>query len=717
MALQASHSYAKQQLAQENQLLSNTRAKDFRVGSHLSTFSDGVAFTATCTKEGHPDPDKVYTVKLMLTGASQFGDLYNEWSVLFSLPVHPNIVQWRTEFKDLIVDDFFDHLPPQLQRLSVDASGNRHEAQYVVWDNYSVNMAKRRKGYPIPFPFGEAERIGRELLELLIFLGTHCVVYLNLKLDNLMVGDNGQLLLSDFTKSKKLSHNFGYDYKLGADSPGGDKALLAPEILHNFNIVENVDYSKQATWEFGVFMFTLILGFHPLPDYPAKYISKTMYSLDDLPKLPASYPKEMREVLPQMLEPDPQRRMTLENAKHALFTAIKQAKAKDFKIVENKHLKNGVLSVLATCTLEDFPYPSKNYLIKMLCVFDDDAASKHSFPDEGITLYNLPHHSNIQKCWRYFTDQIPDSFWDLYSREIQKSTSIKKEQSEKRKSKILKTQFLVLEWLPDTMVTTRLLYPVPLPVSLGKKFALDIISAALHLQSNKQVHFGLTQENVAIASGSLVLSGFDCAIPLTKQTMKKNTLQRKLSHCNQSFVAPEIVCEFNKDQLDSSIDEQINVDYQRQLSWGVGKFILMLITGTDPLPGYPGSIEYDCFKLALPSEYPQQFHSLVQRLLHPNVDHRATLNEAFKIVKSIAVNESIGDTHCYSVSSSWDGKSMVVFDSVYRDVLLLSGCVFRLSAYLLFSCSCNLSLYVFFFLFAYNSMYTVSLMYDIVIQL
>ena len=55
----------------------------------------------------------------------------------------------------------------------------------------------------------------KELLEALVFLEQNCVVHRDLKLDNLLLSADGNLIVSDFGKAVLLDQSFSIPYMHG----------------------------------------------------------------------------------------------------------------------------------------------------------------------------------------------------------------------------------------------------------------------------------------------------------------------------------------------------------------------------------------------------------------------------------------------------------------------------------------------------------------------
>jgi serine/threonine protein kinase len=91
----------------------------------------------------------------------------------------------------------------------------------------------------------------------------------------------------------------------------------------------HLDYTKQSVFELGVLGIELLLGDHPLPNYPTAYISHQTGCItyaDDSIQLPISgpYPISLLHLLRQSLACEPHRRPTLSQFLNSLSDCLRQ---------------------------------------------------------------------------------------------------------------------------------------------------------------------------------------------------------------------------------------------------------------------------------------------------------------------------------------------------------------------------------------------------------
>lgn len=155
-------------------------------------------------------------------------------------------------------------------------------------------------------------------MQAIAHLADHRIAHADFKLDNIVVGQDGRLVLCDFgsavlTASAAMAHAF----RRGL-SPGGNVQHLAPEVLNGVASAALCDeeviipYAKQDVWAAGTLLYELALGRHPLPDYPSGLEKNSVidYDANVLPALPVSYPDVFRRLMQWMVHPVPEQRLT-----------------------------------------------------------------------------------------------------------------------------------------------------------------------------------------------------------------------------------------------------------------------------------------------------------------------------------------------------------------------------------------------------------------------
>ncbi|BGP17810.1 hypothetical protein JCM10213_001689 [Rhodosporidiobolus nylandii] len=196
-----------------------------------------------------------------------------------------------------------------------------------------------RYAFPDGFSEDVCATVLKQALQGVLYLHHNGWIHRDLKAANLLVDEDGTVLLADFGVSSSLFPEGGArpETKEGVTAPAlaprksfvGTPCWMAPEV------VERREYdSKADIWSFGITALELASGRAPNSLYPpAKALSKTI--LDEPPQLDREggrykYSKAMADMIQSCLQKDPQKRPTAEKLlQHPFF---KTAKKKGFLI-------------------------------------------------------------------------------------------------------------------------------------------------------------------------------------------------------------------------------------------------------------------------------------------------------------------------------------------------------------------------------------------------
>lgn len=161
-----------------------------------------------------------------------------------------------------------------------------------------VKLARRRK-----FPEPLARRYFQQLVSALCFCHRNGIAHRDLKPQNLLLDAEGNLKVSDFGLSalpEQLKNGLLH-------TACGTPAYTAPEILGRIGY----DGSKADAWSCGVILYVLLAGHLPFDDsnIPAmcKRITRRDYQIPEWISKPARY------LIYQLLDPNPNTRIRLEN--------------------------------------------------------------------------------------------------------------------------------------------------------------------------------------------------------------------------------------------------------------------------------------------------------------------------------------------------------------------------------------------------------------------
>lgn len=147
-----------------------------------------------------------------------------------------------------------------------------------------------------------ARRYFRQLIHAVDFCHARGVYHRDLKLENLLLDDAGNLKVVDFGLSALADH---------ARSDGllhtlcGTPGYVAPEVFRN----KGYDGAKADIWSCGVILYVLLAGSLPFPDDNVAAMFRKMSRGDY--RCPPWLSTEARRLIPKLLDPDPDTRITI----------------------------------------------------------------------------------------------------------------------------------------------------------------------------------------------------------------------------------------------------------------------------------------------------------------------------------------------------------------------------------------------------------------------
>lgn len=330
--------------------ISSSRASDYEIQHVIGSGQNGLVVAARCRREGLPNPNKLYALKLLFNFTHEYTSVVrnayeNEWLVLSRLLPHENIVRFWAQFISPIPEAFLPLLPAETRKhcRKKNTAGQivSKKGQFLVLDYHPCDLEKWVGQLPRPLDFDVLLNLTEQLLEAVLWLEKNRIRHLDLKLSNVLVAeDDRRLILCDFGCGVQFSDStFTMPYMRGI-LPGGNKAHLAPEVLNTYHRLQRdnrgmdgkkrgllLDYTKQASFAVGVLLHELSMREHPLFDYPLGFTEgeTIRYTLKDLATLPELYPKSFCSIVSDLLSFDPAKRMSIEEALNQLrVCCIKQ---------------------------------------------------------------------------------------------------------------------------------------------------------------------------------------------------------------------------------------------------------------------------------------------------------------------------------------------------------------------------------------------------------
>ncbi|KAK7345932.1 hypothetical protein VNO77_16548 [Canavalia gladiata] len=175
-------------------------------------------------------------------------------------------------------------------------------------------------------PESLARRYFQQLVSALCFCHRNGVAHRDLKPQNLLLDAAGNLKVSDFGLSalpEQLKNGLLH-------TACGTPAYTAPEILRRIGY----DGSKADAWSCGVILYILLVGHLPFDDSNIPAMCKRIARRDY--QFPAWISKAAKNLIYQLLDPNPKSRMRLESVfENAWFKKSLRAKAEEESVLES----------------------------------------------------------------------------------------------------------------------------------------------------------------------------------------------------------------------------------------------------------------------------------------------------------------------------------------------------------------------------------------------
>lgn len=147
-----------------------------------------------------------------------------------------------------------------------------------------------------------ARKYFQQLIDAVDYCHSRGVYHRDIKLENLLLDESGDLKVSDFGLSALLESRMS-DGLLHTTC--GTPAYVAPEVIKK----KGYDGAKADIWSCGVILYVLLAGFLPFSDKNLMEMYRKINKADF--KCPQWLPSDARRLLRRILDPNPKTRITI----------------------------------------------------------------------------------------------------------------------------------------------------------------------------------------------------------------------------------------------------------------------------------------------------------------------------------------------------------------------------------------------------------------------
>ena len=189
----------------------------------------------------------------------------DEFNILPQIQQHPNIVCLIGSFQCIPSDEMINFADISIRDLCFDDNGSKKKFQFYILEEYEKTL----ESIILDLSEQKIVKYSLQLSSALLFLYNHNIVHLDLKLDNLMISRNDDLIIVDFGVAGIMYPNGQVQY---SQSQRGNKVHLSPEVLSAIVREDDLPCKNQHSWELGMIMFEMFSkGKLPFENYSSSF--------------------------------------------------------------------------------------------------------------------------------------------------------------------------------------------------------------------------------------------------------------------------------------------------------------------------------------------------------------------------------------------------------------------------------------------------------------